>query len=260
MKSPGPTRLAFTLLEAMISIAIFALLMVAVASIWTVSWRAVERVINGQGDEARADFVLKRLSESIEAGVFHKEQKELYAWLSQSGGGGEGAGDKISFVTSRAPDAATASADYSPMERIQIGTRHGENGRSQLVMFAAPFTMDEGEWQREVVLMENVDSFKVQFWSESRAEWSDSWTDEDHGPLAVRMAIAVKGEKSGYDWQSLSHTMTAHVDMMYAKEEATDSQTTPGGVNLQPNPTPTPPPTPGTPPASGPTLLLPTGP
>jgi len=225
---------AFTLLEAMLAVAIFALLMICVASIWMVSWRAAERVMGDQGDASRADFVLKRLGESVEAAVWHKEPKGLYTWGIQDDHSGENEGDRISFVTSLAPDAAALSSNGAPLERIQLEVRNAEGGKRQLVLLASPFTMEENDWQREVVLLGNVQSFRVQFWNDDRSEWVDGWSDEDHAPSAVRMAISVPGEKVGFDWAGMMHTRTARVDAMFAKEDQPSTNAAPAQLQSPP--------------------------
>ncbi len=243
---------AFTLLEAMISVIIFALLMVCVASVWMASWRAAERVMNGEGSDARADFVLKRLSESITAAVYHKQPQDIYTWVAQDDRSGGLGGDKVSFVTALSPDAATSS-DRAPLERIQLQLLNGENGKRQLVMLAGPFTMEDGNWQRQVVLLENVQSFRVQFWSEAKAEWSDGWSDDEHGPLAVRIGISVEGEKVSSDWNDFAHTCTARVDAMFAKETIQPAPVAAGAPTAPaPSQPGTPAPTPGTPAAPSP--------
>jgi type II secretory pathway component PulJ len=195
---------AFTLLEAVVSVMIFGLLMVAVGSVWTVCWRATERIANRDTQDARMSLVLRRFEKAVEGAVFHKEPKSLYAWKSSEGRVAFSESDRVSFVTSLAPDANAESAEWGALERIRVGLRDDKGGKKQLIAQAAPFTMKEDDWQRETVLLENVAAFRVRFWDGERKDWAGSWSSEERPPVAVQFVIELVGEtRSSSDvWQS----------------------------------------------------------
>jgi type II secretion system protein J len=199
-----PRRGAFTLLEAVVSVMIFGLLMVAVGSVWTVCWRATERIANRDTQDARMNLVLRRLEKAVEGAVFHKEPKSLYAWKSSEGRIALSESDRLSFVTALAPDADAELAERGALERIQVGLRDDKSGKKQLVALAAPFTMKEDDWQHETVLLENVTAFRVRFWDSERRDWVGSWVNEERSPVAVQLVVELQGEtRSGTDiWRS----------------------------------------------------------
>ncbi len=183
---------AFTLLEAIVSILIFSLLMIAVGALWNVSWRAAERIARGSAGEQGAALVLRRLAQSVEASVFREKPVALYAGSGEDGGGG--GMDRISFVTSMAPDVAEPSGETAPLERVSLQSQSGEKSSHQLVMLAGPLTMEERDWQRKTVLLDNLVAFRLRYWSEERKDWVAGWRDENHAPKAVQISFALKGE------------------------------------------------------------------
>lgn len=188
---------AFTLLEAMVSIAIFVLLMSAVASLWIVCYKATERVARGGYSDELPNLVVKRLKEAVESSIFHKQPKGLYAWRGRDDFGAGEEGDSISFVTSLPPDVAESSAESAPLERIMIIVRRSSNGVSQLVLLAAPFTMNEEDWQRETVLLEDISAFRVRYWDGNNKNWREGWTEEEYAPTSVQIGILMKGDQPG---------------------------------------------------------------
>jgi prepilin-type N-terminal cleavage/methylation domain-containing protein len=197
----------FTLIEALVSVAIFGLLMMSVAALWTVCWRATERISRDENPSGKPDLVLKRLSEAVEASVHHEKPKDLYVWKGESGRSGE---VLLSFVTSFPPDAAEISSQYGALERIEISATATAKG-NQLIMKAGPFTMKENEWQRKTVLFEEIEAFRVRFWSEKQKDWVDDWTDEENAPSLVQMGLAMKGDTADGDLESWKNVRVARV-------------------------------------------------
>jgi hypothetical protein len=207
----APEHHAFTLLEAVASVAIFCLLMVGVAALWHVCWSATEK-INNSASQNLPELVLKRVGDAIEASVFHKKPKSLYSWNAENTRGGSSESDQVSFVTSFAPDATEGSPEYAPLERVLIRARDNDRGTQELVMFAAPFTMEKDDWQRETVLLQDVAAFRVRYRAAKNKEWLDRWSDENHAPSGVEFSIALKGEEAKRVDESWSHACTVKVN------------------------------------------------
>jgi hypothetical protein len=220
---------AFTLLEAVIATSIFMLLMVGVAALWSASWKAVDKISGSGLARSESDILLRRLGEAADASVFHTKPKALYSWKL---------GDSltlnsadISFVTTFPPDAGEPNVERAPVERILLKIRD-EDGRRSLVMFAAPFTMEEGEWQREVVLMDGVEGFRVRFWDEQQKDWTDRWDDEAKAPKAVQFSVLMKGEVTkGFD--SYPHYVMSQIPPA-PKREAYGNTRRSGSTNSSP--------------------------
>lgn len=191
---PGRRQGSFTLLEAVVSVMIFGLLMLAVAALWMTAWRATERIAAGGESDSGASLVLHRLAEAVESSVFRPGAGGLYAWHGEDDGGGVREFDRVSFVTSQAPDSAEGNATTGPLERILITSEAGPGGSRQLILMAGPFTMDENDWQRRVVLLDDLGSIRLRYWSAERKEWVDGWRDEARAPLAVQISMARKGD------------------------------------------------------------------
>lgn len=198
----------FTLIEAMLSVVIFGMLMLAVASVWQVCWMAAARVRDGGRAGKDPELAMKRLSQAVEASVFRPDPHNLFSWQGLDGGRGTDESDRVGFVTALAPDASGARGGHSPLERILLSVKRGSRGGGKLMLSAGPYTMGDGDWAREVVLIGNVAAFRVQYWSGERKEWGDGWSDEGRAPGAVRFAIALEGEPAPSDFAGWKHTVT----------------------------------------------------
>jgi type II secretion system protein J len=218
--SPHPKRhQAFTLLEALVAVAIFALLLAGVTTLWLVSWRNTERVMKGGHSQSPIDRSLRRIGASMKASVFRKESKKFYAWRTGEGEGRSSHGDGLSFVTALAPDAGEGSSELAPLERILIKLED-----NHLVMKAAPFTMIENEWQRTTALSENISAFEVRFLSSEEKEWKNEWKDEDHAPAAVRIGIALQGEDLSSDPEKWTHQWVESIPEPPSEEAVAHAQ------------------------------------
>ena len=205
-----PFTAAFTLLEAMISVAIFMILMVAVAELWNINWRAAEHIINHSEEESPVDIVLKRLGEAMEASIYHQQPQYLYEWKGKDDGAGAGETDSVTFVTSFAPDTAEPSPEFAPCERILLKVERNY-GKNQLIMRAAPFTMEEDDWQREVVLLEGIEAFRIRYWNYVDEEPVDGWDDDSSAPKAVQIGIALSKDTMGSDLSQWRHSWVARI-------------------------------------------------
>lgn len=166
--------------------------MITVGALWNVSWRAAERIARGSAGDQGAALALRRLAQAVEASVFREKPAALYAWSGEDDGGG--GLDRVSFVTSMAPDVAEPSGETAPLERVSLQSQPGEKGSHQLVMLAGPLTMEDKDWQRQTVLLDNLAAFRLRYWSEERKDWVSGWRDENHAPKAVQISFALKGE------------------------------------------------------------------
>lgn len=204
-------RKGFTLLEALAAVMLFGLLMLATASLWNISWRASEEISRVEMEEIAPETVMKRLAEAIEASLFRSHPRGLYAWETKDDRSGNGEADEISFITSRSPDGIRPHSRYAPLEKIQISVCSSSDARRQLVLRVGPFTMVEEAWQREVVLLENVESFRARYWCKAKKEWVDSWKEDEHAPEAVRLILTLSKSAFVSSREIRSYQITARV-------------------------------------------------
>lgn len=226
-RPPILSKKGFTLLEAIVAIAIFALLITGVTTLWLVSWRNTERVMKGGHSQNPIDRSLRRIGASMKASVFRKEPKKFYVWHTGEGPGKGSEAEGLSFVTALAPDAGEAYSDTAPLERILVKVEDGN-----LVMKAAPFTMIEDQWQRETVLAEKVSAFQVEFLSPDDKDWKSEWKNEDRAPTAVRVSITLQGEDKASDPKEWAHQWIESIPEPPALETMPQ---TPEGIPLLPD-------------------------
>ena len=93
-----------------------------------------------------------------------------------------------------------------PNWSIQLVEYELEKGRAgtRLVRRERPYAGIKGDFEwTEIVLVENVEDFEVEFWSPTFNEFSTSWQfgDDDDIPLAVRVSFSVVDEDSSHGYE-----------------------------------------------------------
>ncbi len=202
---------AFSLVEAMMAVVIFGMLVLMVASMLNVCLHAATRVEQRHFISNDPDRVLQRLKQAMEASVFHRDANSLYAWHGKDEGRGIEEADRMSCVTTLAPDATGARGDFSPLERILVAIHADGPGRHPLVLYAGPYTMGNGNWARETVLMRDVKALRIRYWNLANHEWADGWSDGEHPPAAVWMGIVPPNENADENPDDWKHVCVARI-------------------------------------------------
>lgn len=194
---------AFSLLELMLALAIFAMVMTAVYSTWTAVLRGA-RVGNDVAASAqRARITARTLEDALLSTVMFQANARLYTFEVDTTGDFAA----LSFV-SRLPPSFPGAGYFGDLvvRRVVFHVVAGRDGTNELVLQQFPTLTapdKDLEEQHTIVLARDVSQFSVEFLGQpgtptaSRTgEWATEWPFTNALPWVVRFSLAF-GRPSG---------------------------------------------------------------
>lgn len=197
----NPRRLAaFTMLEILLAIAIFAMVVTAVYSSWTAILRASKAGVEASTDMQRTRITSKTLEDALVSAVLFASNPALYAFQADT----RGDFAALSFV-SRLPPSFPGSGYFGDLvvRRVTFEVKAGEGGEKQLWLHQMPVLQTnvvESD-ERAILLARDMHTFMLEFCRQkgNGYEWVDEWTQTNQLPKLVRFALAFgqAGDGSG---------------------------------------------------------------
>lgn len=204
-------RSAFTLIEVMVSIAIFAMLIAAVYSTWIVIIKSAQV---GQAAAARVQrerIAIRTLEDSLTCIQSFQASMGYYTFNVTNGQQPE-----LSFVA-RVPDVFPRNGKFdSNLRRLTYSLEDtGEDSEKDLVLRQNPILMDEDadEQQIPLVLARNVKDFVVECWDTNALDWVDGWDSTNSLPPMVRITLTLmsSGKTDSYNSSSPDTAITREI-------------------------------------------------
>jgi prepilin-type N-terminal cleavage/methylation domain-containing protein len=192
-------RRAFTLIEVMVSIAIFAILVAAVYSTWVVILKS-----SHVGQEAAAQIQRKRIAvrvieDSLTCIQSFQSSMQYYGFYVTNGDS-----PGLSFVA-RLPDTFPRNGRFdSNLRRLTFTVEPPPAGlgydtsEKDLVLRQNEILMDmdPDEQADPLVLARKVKSFVVECWDTNAMDWAQEWDDTNSIPPLVRVTLTLDGNAS----------------------------------------------------------------
>ena len=182
--SPG----AFTLIEVMVAITIFAMVLVAIYSSWSAILRGSRAGLKAAAEAQRTRVALRAFEESLGATELFLENIRYYSFIADTSGDFAA----ISFV-SHLPPSFPGSGFYGDqaVRRVTFDVEQGKNG-NQLMLHQAPLLEppETAADPYDIVLAPNVREFKMFFWDTNAMDWVEEWLWTNRLPRMVRVQIA----------------------------------------------------------------------
>jgi type II secretion system protein J len=191
-------RRAFTLIEIMVAVAIFALLVAAVYSTWMVILKS-SQVGNAAGARAQRERIaIRTLEDSLTC--IQSFQASMGYYMFNVTNGDQPA---LSFVA-RLPDIFPRNGKFdSNLRRLTFSIEPGTDSERDLVLRQNPILMDQDadEQQIPLVLAHNVKDFVIECWDTNALDWVDGWDSTNSLPPMVRitLTLALDNKNDKYD-------------------------------------------------------------
>jgi prepilin-type N-terminal cleavage/methylation domain-containing protein len=188
------TRCAFTLIEVMVAMAIFAIVVAAIYSTWLLVVRAS---LVGQQTAARTQrqrVALRTIEDSLSCIQSYQASIQYYYFDVENG-------DQpfLSF-TAQLPDVFPRNARFGGvnLRRLTFNVQPGKDLANDLVLRQNPVLMDMDldEQQTPLVLAHDVKTFAVECWDPAQGEWLTEWDNTNTIPTALLVTIALN---NGHD-------------------------------------------------------------
>ena len=183
------TPRAFTLVEILLAMAIFAMVLTAMYSSWTSVLRASKAGATAAEAAQRERAAMRLMQDAFVSAQMFLANRDYYAFSAIRDGQFSGA----SFV-SRLPESFPRGSRFGGMaiRRVAITVESAREGGNRLVMRQNPIFMDleEDEQAFPIILAKDVRVFELTFWDQRKADWVDDWVYTNQLPKLVRIALA----------------------------------------------------------------------
>ncbi len=189
---------AFTLLEVMLAIAIFAGVLAAIYTTWTSILRSSQVAQVAAAEVQRSRMAARALEEALlgaqvaaagPSSRLNRQNESYYSFLAS----GDPDEPYLSFVA-RLPESYPRGGHFDSMRirRLTFNLERDWNGGSQLVLRQTPllFEPDRDEEENPLVLARNVQEFTLEFWDVRTEEWQTEWAATNRLPPMVRFFLA----------------------------------------------------------------------
>lgn len=182
-------RRAFTLIEVMVSLAIFALLVAAVYSTWVLIIKAAQVGQEAAAQVQRQRIAIRTIEDSLTCIQSFQASIQYYTFLVENG-----PQPQLSFVA-RVPDVFPRNGRFGDfnLRRLTFTVEAVSDSEKDLVLRQNPILMDvdPAEQATPLVLARNVKDFTVECWDTNALDWVDTWESTNSLPPMVRVTLVL---------------------------------------------------------------------
>ena len=181
-------RRAFTLVEIMIALAIFAGVMIAIYSSWSSILRGRKIGLEAAREAQRSRVAVRALENSlVSLEMFQANIKYFYFFADTSGDFAS-----LSFVA-RLPKSFPRGGDFGDqvVRRLAFTVEPGTNSENVLLLRQNPILFDPSvdEEENPLVLGRNVRVFTLEFWGPRSRDWEPEWLYTNQLPNLIRFSL-----------------------------------------------------------------------
>jgi type II secretion system protein J len=189
MKSRGLK--AFTLLEILIAVSIFAMVLGAIYASWSAVLRASQAGLDAAAEAQRTRVALNSIETALTSVQMFAANIRHYSFVADTSGDFAA----LSFV-SNLPESFPGSGMFGDqtLRRVTFNVEPGQDAQNQLMMYQSRMLYDEEP--HAIALAKNVKLFVLEFWDLRKGEWATEWLFTNQLPKMVRFSLAFATENS----------------------------------------------------------------
>ena len=179
---------AFTLLEIMLAIGIFSGLLIAMYASWSAVMRSAHLGTRSAIEAHRLRTGIHAVDEAFKSAAIFESNLHLYSFLSRTS---EEGFTSFSLASHLSPDfPGSAMFHDQPIRRVAFAIEETREG-NQLVLYQNSLVtgMSEEEVPYSLVLLENVQEFRLEYWDLGFDDWIDRWDATNRFPSMVRLSV-----------------------------------------------------------------------
>jgi prepilin-type N-terminal cleavage/methylation domain-containing protein len=198
---PTARRRAFTLLEVLVALVIFALVLASLYATWRLVLQSNAAALRIAANAQRTRMCIQTIEEALGSAVFYGASASRYAFQADTSGDFA----QLSFVANLS-EAFPGSGrfDGARVRRIAFLVQPGENGGAELVMQQKSILLEPGGElvsRRDalsfdtaahtfpVLLARDLSLFQLEFWDPQRNEYVPEWLRTNQLPACVRVSL-----------------------------------------------------------------------
>ncbi len=187
---------AFTLLEVMVAIFIFALVLTAIYSTWFGILKGTKSGTTAAARVQRSRIAMHAIHDAFLTMVMFNENIKHYYFITES----HGDFSAVSMI-SRLPASFPGVGRYGDqiVRRVNFYTEPGKEGGYDLVMSQMPMLLATNSGIVEpytLVLAKDVSMFVLEYYDIQKGEWLSEWVQTNQLPRLVRFTLGQGKSKS----------------------------------------------------------------
>lgn len=197
MKTRRSNRLAFTLVEVMIAMAILTVVVTAIYATWRCILSATQATQKAAAQVQRSRVAMRTMEQSLTYMTMYVANMNYY-WFDAH----NGSDATLSFVSVLPRDFPRSGRfDNFPVRRVEFAIENGREGGRDLVLRQRLIMreFDEDERNYPLVLMHDVKKFEMEFWDMRRNDWTDEWTETNQMPKLIRFSLTTGDPSRPFD-------------------------------------------------------------
>jgi type II secretion system protein J len=181
------TGRAFTLVEILMAMAIFALVLTAIYATWSAILRGSRAGLEAAAQVQRERVAIQTIEQALTSARSFAVDLQHYGFVAENGSEAV-----LSFVA-RVPKSFPRGGRFGEFDvrRIAFSLEDGSDGQPQLVLRQCPLLMefDQDETEHPLVLAKNVKELLFEFWDTRMNDWTDTWAQTNQLPKLMRVTL-----------------------------------------------------------------------
>jgi type II secretion system protein J len=185
---------AFTLLEIMLALGLFALVAIGIYSSLMAIVKGSQVGLTAAAKVQRSRVAMRTIETALTCARSFDANSKYYWFVGENGSDAT-----LSFVA-KLPESFPRSGKFGGFDtrRVTFTLEPGLNSNKQLVLRQAPLLMDlkdlKDEMEHPVVLAKDVKTFGLEFWDGKSSDWIDEWDQTNRIPVRVRVTLQLIGD------------------------------------------------------------------
>lgn len=188
---------AFTLVEIMIAIGIFAMIMVAIYASWSAILRGTKIGQDAAIEAQRGRMAMRCLEDALVSAQLYVDNARHYSFIADTS-------TDFAFLSlaARLPKSFPGGGYFGEqnVRRVEFSVEASPQGGNQLMLRQRPLlsaTNAAEDMSYTLALSPDVSLFTLEFWEPGRGEWVSDWFFTNQLPKMVRVTLGF-GRASQY--------------------------------------------------------------
>ena len=187
---------AFTILELMLALGIFAMVLTAIYATWIAILKGSRAGLKAAAEVQRARMTVRTLEDAFNGTEYFQANMKYYVFLANT------SGDMAEVeLAARLPESFPGVGRYGGqvVRRVRFFTEPGKDGMHDLMMSQWPImsVQDSVNPPYTITLARDVTHFQLAFYEPQKGEWLDEWTKTNQLPKMVQIALGLGKSATG---------------------------------------------------------------
>ena len=180
------SRAAFTILEIMIAISIFAMVLTAIYTIWISILKGSKTAMAAAAGVQRSRIAIRSIEDALLTTTMYSANINEYSFVGEA--------NSVSMLA-RLPATFPGVGRYGDqvVRRVSFYTQAGKDGMDELIMSQHPMLLDTTGTVEAytITLARDVSEFSLGYYDAQKKKWSEDWITTNQLPKMVRVILGL---------------------------------------------------------------------